>query len=171
MDLDYVVMKPLSYFSNTTGIEEEDNTPLNALLILDRRHPFLEAMLTEINVNYSATEYQANGPSLMARLFKNECGEYVLGDLPTLCYGVAIYPPIIFAPFSSETSVQYNVVEKPDEKLMEVLKTDTFSVHWVNHALKQHKFIKGSGFLFDRLAKEHCPCVYAAVGKEGSHFE
>ncbi|KAG5009977.1 Uncharacterized protein HKD37_07G019169 [Glycine soja] len=158
LDIDFVVLKPLSLLRNSIGAQSMDAgnkhwTRLNnAVLIFDMNHPLLLRFIDEFVLTFDGNRWGHNGPYLVSRVVKR------LGEKPG--FNFTILPPIAFYP--ADWKKIGGLFRKPktrsesklvDAKLLQ-LSGESYGVHLWNKESRRLKIEEGS--VMERLISNHC---------------
>lgn len=158
LDMDFILLKPLSGLRNCIGAQSMDFgtkhwTRLNnAVLIFDKNHPLLLRFINEFALTFDGNKWGHNGPYLVSRVVEK------LGKIQGINF--TILPPLAFYP-ASWTKIG-GFFRKPktrsEEKWVEAklrqLSGETYGVHLWNK--QSSGLVIEEGSVIARLVSNNC---------------
>lgn len=158
IDIDFILLKPLSGLRNSIGAQSMDFgtkhwTRLNnAVLIFDKNHPLLLRFINEFALTFDGNKWGHNGPYLVSRVverLKKRQG-----------FNFTILPPMAFYPVSWTKiggffrKPKTRSEEKWVEAKLKQLSGETFGVHLWNK--QSSGLVIEEGSVMARLVSNHC---------------
>jgi len=163
LDMDFIVLKPLTVLRNCIGAQSMDSgnknwTRLNnAVLIFDTNHPLLLRFINEFVLTFNGNKWGHNGPYLVSRVVER------LGERPG--FNFTILPPLAFYP--ADWKKIGGLFREPktrgeskwvQAKLLQ-LSSESYGVHLWNKESRNLKIEDGS--VVARLISDRCNiCKY-----------
>lgn len=171
LDLDCIVLRPLDTLVNTVGLSEIIfNWVENGVMAFERRHPFLQYLMSTMLVKYEPHSFFSLGPIALSSAIQEFCyyEDKILNNMPMSCRWNVSMTLKSHQAFYALGGTDHQIFFKPAnttefEKWFKLL----------NHSFVSHiydaeepKTIPENS-LYGRLAQNFCPTAYAMAIQEG----
>ncbi|KAL3681298.1 hypothetical protein R1sor_024254 [Riccia sorocarpa] len=159
LDMDMLVLKPLTSLQNTLGSEvlpDGHTRPNGAIMVFERFSPFLNACMAEFTATYDEKLVEWNGASLLERVVNGRLDE--LGANVQSSFSVR--EPSAFFPLSSTDISRYfsspeNETDRVEEDLLyDKILEESYTVHLWNPLTSNR--VPEPGSLVQRLMERKC---------------
>lgn len=160
LDTDAIVLKPLNDLRNVIGAQTMDQQTgnwsrlNNAVMISDRKHPFLYKFIQEFYVKFNGNKWGHNGPYLVSRVVSRVI------DKPG--FNFTVLPVLAFYPvnWNKVQSHFHGPVDAAHSRWMSgklrQIHQHSFGLHLWNKESRQLKIENGS--ILNRIMLDHCIC-------------
>lgn len=183
LDLDFVMLKPISHFRNFVGAESELWLAAGALHV-DYRHPVIEQAVEEfrstykygtidtINISFTQfyvfltfrrNEWGYNGPELLTRVLLKHChARNVTSLLKNSCEFKVFAPKAFYPVFFRDWTVYFESETDLFSTASLTNDPDVIGAHVWNKLSSSASVDKNSTQLYARLARKYCPRTFSA---------
>ncbi|CAN7986862.1 unnamed protein product, partial [Ixodes hexagonus] len=154
MDLDVIMLRPLNGLTNSVVMMNR-NRPNNNIMIFDKGHRFVTAIMDNCVKGYDPSDYNTCGPGLLQRMYED--GGSLATDMTFLGTNTFLAIDIERSGWFFDTERTASVFEDVRE---------SYGVHIYNSQTKNRTFEIGSGCAYELLAIWNCPQVYKALSSK-----
>lgn len=158
LDCDVIVLKPLSSFSNSVGLEELSPERLNGAVMVFRKHsPFIMNCMLEFYSTYDDTQLRWNGADLLTRVAGNFSSKT---DAVNTQQELKVQPLPIFFPVSSHDIERYFAATANDSEkthqdaLFRKILDESYTFHFWNSLTSA--LVPEPDSLVARILNHHC---------------
>ncbi|XP_042231188.1 lactosylceramide 4-alpha-galactosyltransferase-like isoform X2 [Homarus americanus] len=162
LDLDVMVLRPLTRLPNCTALESRKYVAAGVLKFTPN-HPLMRACLDYFAQNFDGTVWGGNGPELLTQVLIDRCGlELSTGRVPR-CPDVTVLPSRAFYPIAWWEWRRYL---EDDARLADDLLDDpkVYALHMWNLHTRHVPVLLTSQQPYARVANAHCPITAAHAG-------
>lgn len=151
MDLDVIMLKPLNGLTNCVVMMDK-NRPNNNIMIFDKDHRFITALMDNCLKGYDPDDYNTCGPGLLQQMYE---------DGGSLATDMSFLRKETFLAIDIERSGWFFDRDRTASVFKEV--RESYGVHIYNSQTKNRTFDIGSGCAYELLAIMNCPRAYEAL--------
>jgi len=166
LDLDVVVIKPLTDLMNYAGAESHEDVAAGVLSFSHSGagHTMAALCVRDLRRDFRGYDWGHNGPGVITRALKHTCGTDDVREMtPERCKGFTVFPPQTFYPIPWRKWRRYFSTADSEATLQQLV--DSRAIHVWNKFSTQANVTVGSHQPYGVIASKHCPRVYAHVGK------